>query len=117
MLKKKEEKHEKLKDVAYYALKIEELRAKLKNLSLVGKGLDEDEDTYQMFSYGSNDEEMHHLTHGAMFAKHSGEVSGVVYMCGEIMSDGKVWSDEGNNVEGRCFMVTIMPGFWNAFKL
>lgn len=48
MLKKKEEKQDKVKDEAYYTLKIKELRAKSKNLSLVEKGMDKDDGTYQI---------------------------------------------------------------------
>nr|KAJ0207989.1 hypothetical protein LSAT_V11C500266000 [Lactuca sativa] len=70
MLRKKEEKKSKVKDEAYYSEKIEELRAKTKGMSLVSKGeYDEGESgTYQIWSSGSDDEEMRHPTHGAMFA-------------------------------------------------
>ena len=70
MLRKKDEKKSKVKDEAYYAEKLEEVRAKAKGLSLVAKGeMDDDESgTYQIWSSGSDDEEMRHPTHGAMFA-------------------------------------------------
>ena len=70
MLRKKEEKKEKVKDEAYYSEKIEELRAKTKGVSLVAKGetTEEESGTYQIWSSGSDDEEMRHPTHGAMFA-------------------------------------------------
>ncbi|XP_023735438.1 uncharacterized protein LOC111883340 [Lactuca sativa] len=50
MLRKKDEKKSKVKDEAYYAEKLEEVRAKAKGLSLVAKGeIDEDESgTYQI---------------------------------------------------------------------
>ena len=56
MLKKKEEKRDKIKDEAYYALKIEELMKKSKNLSLVVKNMNEDDGKYQIWSSGSDDE-------------------------------------------------------------
>ncbi|XP_052621484.1 uncharacterized protein LOC128127138 [Lactuca sativa] len=70
MLRKKEEKKEKIKDEAYYSEKIEEIRAKTKGVSLVAKGETDDEKsgTYQIWSSGSDDEEMRHPTHGAMLA-------------------------------------------------
>lgn len=46
MLKKKEDKHETVNDEVYYALKIDELRAKLKNISLVANDMDESDDIY-----------------------------------------------------------------------
>lgn len=63
MLKKKEEKQDKVKDEAYYAMKIQELRAKSKNLSLVVRNLREDKGTYRIWSLESDDEEMCHSTH------------------------------------------------------
>ncbi|XP_052625667.1 uncharacterized protein LOC111890076 [Lactuca sativa] len=70
MLRKKDEKKSKVKYEAYYAEKLEEVRTKAKGLSLVAKGeMDNDESgTYQIWSSGSDDEEMRHPTHGAMFA-------------------------------------------------
>ena len=50
MLRKKEEKKEKVKDEAYYSEKIEEIRAKTKGVSLVAKGETDNEEsgTYQI---------------------------------------------------------------------
>ncbi|KAL7592770.1 hypothetical protein Lser_V15G32250 [Lactuca serriola] len=85
MLRKKEEKKEKVKDEAYYSEKIEELRAKTKGVSLVAKGetAEEESGTYQIWSFGSDDEEMRHPTHGAMFAS---------------------FEDCEENISGRCFV-------------
>lgn len=55
MLIKQEEKKEKVKDGAYYAMKIEELREKSKNLSLVAKGSHGDDGTYQVWSSVSDE--------------------------------------------------------------
>lgn len=70
MLKKQEEKKEKFKDEAYYAMKIKKLTRKLKNLSLVAQIFHEDEGTYQIWSSGSYDKDMCHMSHGVMFVKH-----------------------------------------------
>lgn len=59
MLKKNVEKKEKLKDEAYYAMKIKEVLV---------KGLNDDDIIYQIWSFGTNDEEMQNPAHGAMFA-------------------------------------------------
>lgn len=48
MLRNQEEKKEKVKDEVYYSMKIEELRSKSKNISLVAKGADDDEGAYQI---------------------------------------------------------------------
>lgn len=58
MLKKQEEMEEKVKDESYYAMKIEELRVKSKNLSLVAKNSSDDEGTYQIWPSRLYDEEM-----------------------------------------------------------
>ena len=60
-----------MKNEAYYAEKLEEVREMAKSLSLVARGENEEEEsgTYQIWSSGSDDEEMRHPTHGAMFAK------------------------------------------------
>ncbi|XP_052619531.1 uncharacterized protein LOC111895070 [Lactuca sativa] len=88
MLRKKDEKKSKVKDEAYYAEKLEEVRRKGKWLSLVEKGeMENDESgTYQIWSSGSDDEEMKHSTHGAMFA--SFEKNG----------------DEEEEISGHCFV-------------
>ncbi|XP_042751473.1 uncharacterized protein LOC111903530 [Lactuca sativa] len=75
MLKKQEEKNEKVKEEAYYAMKIEELQEKSKNLSMVAKNSTVEDGIYQIWSYGSDDEEMHHPTHEVMYAKHYGDHS------------------------------------------
>lgn len=72
MTKKQEEKKEKVKYEAYYMMKLEELGAKLKNLSLVARNSSEEEGTYKIWSSRSNDEDMYHPTHNVMFAKHHG---------------------------------------------
>ncbi|XP_023761595.1 uncharacterized protein LOC111910032 [Lactuca sativa] len=71
MLRKKEEKKNRVKNEAYYAEKLEEVREKAKSLSLVARGENEDEEsgTHQIWSSGSGDEEMRHPTHGAMFVE------------------------------------------------
>ncbi|XP_052623760.1 uncharacterized protein LOC111907064 [Lactuca sativa] len=88
MLRKKDEKKSKVKDEAYYAEKLEEVRAKEKGLSLVAKGeMDNDESgTYQIWSSGSDDEEMRHLTHSAMFASFEKN------------------SEEEEEISGHCFV-------------
>lgn len=48
MLRKKEEKKEKVKDEAYYSMKLEELRTKSENLSLMVRGADENRGTCQI---------------------------------------------------------------------
>lgn len=50
-----------MKNEAYYALKIEELREKPNNPSPVEKGLDEDDGMYQIWSSRSTDKDMLHL--------------------------------------------------------
>ncbi|XP_052625954.1 uncharacterized protein LOC128132971 [Lactuca sativa] len=49
--------------------KLEEVKLKAKNLSLVAHGETESDGTYQIWSSGSDDEEMKNPSHGAMFAK------------------------------------------------
>ena len=73
MLHKRDEKKNKLKDEAYYVERLEEVHAKAKGLSLVAKGMYEDESTYQIWSSGSDDEEAQNPTHGAMFSMHEDE--------------------------------------------
>lgn len=46
MLRKKEEKNEKFKDETYYVERLEEIRSQTKNLSLVDKVNDEEDETY-----------------------------------------------------------------------
>ncbi|XP_023737287.1 uncharacterized protein LOC111885248 [Lactuca sativa] len=86
MLKKKEEKMNRVKDEAYYSKNLEELRAKSKGMLLVARGEYEDEIKYQIWSSGSDDEEMINLTHGAMFVKFE--------------------EDEDEKIIGRCFVLT-----------
>ncbi|XP_052622499.1 uncharacterized protein LOC128127833 [Lactuca sativa] len=49
--------------------KLEEVKLKAKNLSLVAHGETESDGTYQIWSSGSDDEEMKNPSHGVMFAK------------------------------------------------
>ncbi|KAL7614614.1 hypothetical protein Lser_V15G06614 [Lactuca serriola] len=86
MLSKRDEKKSKIKDEAYDVEKLEEVHAKAKGLSLVAKGMDEDEGTYQISSSGSDDEEAQNPTHGAMFAMHEDE--------------------EEEKINGKCFVST-----------
>ena len=58
MLRKKDDRNNKVKDEAYYVEKLEEVRAKAKGLSLVARGEAEEDGTYQIWSSGSDDEEM-----------------------------------------------------------
>ena len=50
MLRKKEEKKNKVKDEAYHMERLEEVRAKAKGISLVAKGEQEEDGTYQIWS-------------------------------------------------------------------
>ena len=63
---------------------MEEARAKAKGIYLVARGKGEDDDTYQIWSSGSDDEEMRNPTHAALFAKYE--------------------DDEEEMVTGHCFM-------------
>ena len=47
MLRKREEKKEKVKDEAYYVERLEEVRSKKKGLSLVAKGSVDGDGTYK----------------------------------------------------------------------
>ena len=47
-----------MKDEAYYAAKLEEVKAKTKGMSLVARGTSEEEGTYLIWSSRSDDEEM-----------------------------------------------------------
>lgn len=69
MLRKRQEKKERDKYEAYYVERLEEVRAETKGLSLVVKGGVEGDGTYQIWSSGSNDQEMRNPTHGAMYAR------------------------------------------------
>lgn len=64
MLKKKEEKKEKVKDEAYYAMKMKKPKEKSKNHSLVAENLNEDEGIYQIWVSRSDDNEVRHPMHG-----------------------------------------------------
>ena len=50
MLRKRDEKKNKVKYEAYYMERLEEVREKAKGLSLVAKGADEEDGTYQILS-------------------------------------------------------------------
>lgn len=69
MLRKKEEKKEKVKDEAYYAKMLQEVHAQRKNIFLIAIACDGRDDTYQLWSSESNHEEMCHPTHGLLFTK------------------------------------------------
>ena len=62
------------------------VRSKAKGMSLVAKGVDEEDGTYQIWSSGSDDEEMRNPTHGAMYAVHE--------------------EDEDEKITGKCFVTT-----------
>lgn len=49
---------------------LKEIREKAKGMSLVARGMDDQEGTYQIWSSGSNDEENQNPTHGAMFTNY-----------------------------------------------
>ncbi|XP_023745018.1 uncharacterized protein LOC111893181 [Lactuca sativa] len=69
MHRKKDEKKNRIKDEAYYVERLEEMRTKAKNLYLVAEGEHENDGTYQIWSSGSDDEEMCNPKHGAMYTK------------------------------------------------
>ena len=69
ILRKNDERKNKVKDEDYYTGRLEEVRVKAKNMYLVARGEQDDDDTYQIWSSGSDDEEMHNPTRGAMYAK------------------------------------------------
>ena len=48
MLRKKEEKKERVKDKAFYVEKLEDIRSRTKGVSLISRGDDEEEGTYQI---------------------------------------------------------------------
>lgn len=56
MLRKKEEKKEKVKEKAYYVKRLQEVCAQTKNHSFMDKGTEDREGTYKIWSSGSNDE-------------------------------------------------------------
>lgn len=90
-----------MKDDAYYAMKIYGLREKSKNLSLVTKGADDDQGTYQIWSYGSDGEEMHHPIHGSMYANHVEGRSEKKSMVGEEFVDSDWAESEKREEEER----------------
>lgn len=70
MLKKRDENQEKVMDEAYYSMKLEQVKSMTKSLSLMVRGEDVNEGTYQIWSSCSDDEETDHPPHGAMSKKH-----------------------------------------------
>nr|KAJ0213712.1 hypothetical protein LSAT_V11C400159680 [Lactuca sativa] len=66
MLRKREEKKNRVKYEAYYLERHEEIRAKTKGVSLVGKGSGEEDGTYQIWSSRSDNGEMQNSMHGAI---------------------------------------------------
>ncbi|CAI9292979.1 unnamed protein product [Lactuca saligna] len=104
MLQKMEEKKEKVKDKAYYAKKLEEVCAPTKNLSLVARRGDENNGTYQIWSFKYDDEEIHNPTHGVLYEGYKeGEVDEdlVEYAKAQEESD-----EEDEKMIGRCFVST-----------
>ncbi|KAI3496719.1 hypothetical protein L1887_39092 [Cichorium endivia] len=94
MLKKANEKKERVKDEAYYTKKLEEVRAKTQSLSLIAPN--NGDGTYQIWSSGSDDDEIRKPTHGAMFAAHTGH---------GIWSDGESSDEEmESKITGVCLM-------------
>lgn len=111
MLKNKEEKKEKEKNKAYYAMKLEEIHAQTKNLYLVAKGYNDEEGTYQIWSSRSNDEEMRNPNHRVIFAKHVKVHSGEKNLSGESgedsgMEEMKKEKKEEEMIIGNCFVTT-----------
>lgn len=97
-------------------MKIEELREKSKNLSLVAKDAVDDGGTYQIWSSSFDDKEMHHPTHGVMYVKHVVDHSSGKSMFGEFEKDndledlekknGDESKEEEEMIVGRCFVTT-----------
>ncbi|KAI3523847.1 hypothetical protein L1887_02295 [Cichorium endivia] len=89
MLKKANEKKERIKDEAYYTKKLEEVRANTQSLSLIVPN--NSDGTYQIWSSGSDDDEIRKPTHGAMFATQTGH---------------GIWSDDENSDEEKETKIT-----------
>lgn len=116
MLRKKEEKKEKVKYEAYYSMKLEEFHTKSKNLSLMVKGVDDNKGTYQIWSYGSDDDDMHHPTHGVLFVKYEEGESERKSLAGDDEEDihweymekekGEESEEEDEELTGKCFVTT-----------
>lgn len=85
MLKKQEEKKEKVKYDDYIAMKTMELHGKSKNLSLVSQSSNDNDGTNQICSSCFDDEEMHHPIHGVMYPKHVVDDFGDKTMFGEFL--------------------------------
>lgn len=70
----------------------------------------EEDDTYQIWSSGLDDEEMRHLTHGVMFVKHYGDSSKKKSEWEEIVEEsGEESEDEEKEfIEGKCFVSTTL---------
>ena len=73
MLRKREEKKERVKDEAYYVERIEEVRERTKGMSLVAKISGDGDGTYQIWSSRSDEEEVRNPTHGTMYARYEDE--------------------------------------------
>lgn len=107
-----------MKDEAYYAKRLEEVLTQTNNLSLMAKGGDKNEGTYQIWSSGSDDEEMSHPNHGVLLSKYEEcEYDDKILFdksgkdCDEELEeyakvDGSAEEDE--ETTGRCF-VSITP--------
>lgn len=78
-------------DEVYYAMNIEELRAKSKTLSLVAKWVEESDGTHHIWSSGSDDEEICHPTHGVMYAKYVGDEIDEKKVREKYESDSEGW--------------------------
>lgn len=89
ILRKRDKKKNRVKYEVYYEERLEEVRAKMKGMSLVAKGSCNKEGTYQIWSSGSDGEEMRNPTHGAMYANFEEE------------------SEEEEMVTGTCFVTTV----------
>lgn len=109
MLRKKEEKNERVKDEAYYAEKLEEVRSRAKGVSLIVRGDDEEEGTYQIWSFGSDDDEMRNLNHGAMYVKLEEGEKDEEY---EITGRGFVLTDPTKSL-----MIAKVRALLNSFKI
>ena len=70
MLRKREEKKDRVKDEAYYVEWLEEVRTRMKAMYLVAKESVDGDGTYQIWSSGSDDEEIRKPTHGFIYEKY-----------------------------------------------
>lgn len=120
MLRKQEEMKEKVKEEAYYEMKIEECHAKSKNLSLDAKDSNDGDGTYQIWSSGSDKKEMWYPTHGIMYPKNIVDHSSGKSMFGQFEHNdlkelerkiGDESEDDEEMLYGRCFVTTTSKSF------